>query len=177
MKKVVGPVGRKPASLVTPLVMAVLLVGLDLVVAGGGVMFTFLAFVGLVLVGLPWAAFAWRERGILLTRLRSLGIVLLAGALVCAWFVFDDGRARDNLVAAAAALNQYKARAGRYPEKLEELVPAHLPRVPKARSFGLGATVYYRVDKEGRATLMYTSMPPFGRTVLDVQSGAWSLLD
>jgi hypothetical protein len=172
-----APAGRRPASLVTPLVIAALLVGLDVVLAGGGVMFTFLAFVGLVLVGLPWAVFAWRDRPILLTRLRSLGIVLLAGVLICAWFVFDDGRARDNLLAAAAALNQYKAKAGRYPGTLEDLVPAHLPRLPQARSFGLGEKVYYRVDKEGAATLMYTSMPPFTRAVLDVQSGTWSVLD
>jgi len=168
---------RKPASLVTALVIGAALIGMDLVLSGGGVMFTFLAFAGLVLVGLPWAAFAWREWPILRSRLRSLGIILLAGLLNCAWFVFDDGRARDNLLAAATVLNQYKAKAGRYPVKLEDLVPAHLPRLPQARSFGWGEKVYYRVDKEGSATLMYTSMPPFTRAVLDVQSGTWSILD
>jgi hypothetical protein len=97
--------------------------------------------------------------------------------LVSGWYVFDDRRARDNLRAAAAALHQYKARAGRYPERLEDLVPAHLPGLPQARRFGYGAKVYYRVDKEGGATLMYTTIPPFGRAVLDVQTGEWSILD
>ena len=49
--------------------------------------------------------------------------------------------------------------------------------LPQVRSFGFGAKVYYRVDKEGAATLMYTSMPPFTRAVLDVQSGTWTILD
>lgn len=172
-----APACRRPASLVAALVLAMLLVAADMIVAGGGVMFTLLAFVGLVLLGLPWAAFAWRERPIFWSRLRSLGMLLLAGLVNCAWFVLDDRRARDNVAAVRQALTQYKAKAGRYPERLEDLVPSHLPRMPQARSFGFGEKVHYRVDKEGAATLMYTSIPPFTRAVLNVQTGEWSILD
>ncbi len=78
----------------------------------------------------------------------NLAAELLLSAMVAAKAVELRTHQNHLLVEAALALAVYRARHGKYPERLEELVPELLPQVPPDL-FTSGQKVIYRREGEG----------------------------
>jgi hypothetical protein len=169
-----GPT-RKPASLATPIVIVLFVLGMDAMVsmpllAGGAAFWSATA-------GLLWALAAFRDRRVFLMRMRAVAIVLGPTAAVTGYGWHDNRLARERVTATAESLKVYKAKHGAYPDRLDVLVPEYFSEPPKARAWGMGSRIYYRRAKDGSVALMYVEVPPFGRSALDVDSGKWSYLD
>jgi hypothetical protein len=142
-----------------------------------------LLFVWQFFVRLPWAlltrAADWRR-----FRLVRCGIYLVTALLCFALARFDDRVASDRADSVAQAVKAFHAAQGRYPENLDELVPAHLPAIPVARPLALQQDSFrYRnppANTDGTRRppmLMYTALGPFGWSLYDFEKNAWELRD
>ena len=76
-----------------------------------------------------------------------------------------------------AACDAYKGRHGVLPATLQQLVPEFLPAVPLAKyTLSYGAFTYSAAS-DGAHTLMYVTLPPFGRRVYHFEQRSWSRSD
>jgi hypothetical protein len=170
------PAPLEPASLSTPIVIALVVIVMDVAVLGVPLLAASAAFFSAT-AGLFWALAAFRERGVLLSRLRAVAIVLGISGVLTALGMYDGRLARERVTAVAESLKAYKAKHGGYPESLDALVPEYFPRVPSALTLGVGSRIRYFRGKDGSAELMYVSIPPFGRSRLRVDTGRWDFFD
>ena len=107
--------------------------------------------------------------------LRSAVYFLTVAAMIFGLYLNNQlAEQRSKIV--IAALDNYKAQNGRFPDKLEELVPKFLPKIPLAKINVYGSFRYY-VFAEDRHTLMYVVVPPFGRKLYNLEKKSWSQLD
>lgn len=98
-------------------------------------------------------------------------VVLIIGANVVNNMV-AEGRAKDII----AACEQFKVKNGRYPEKLSELVPDFLAKVPSAKYSLTGSAFRYFSRQESHA-LMYEAVPPYGRKYYVFEKKVWESVD
>jgi hypothetical protein len=82
------------------------------------------------------------------------------------------------------AVKQYKAKYQRYPETLQTMVPEFLFSVPVAKySLLYNDFKYwrkdYKIDEQLHevATLLYVTLPPFGRPVFYFEEDRWGYID
>ena len=113
-----------------------------------------------------------------LFRLRAIkaSVVTGAGAAAIALIVVFNNIAEDRAREVIAAAETFKVKFGRYPEKLDELVPLFLAEVPMAKPAGMMRDFDYG-NLNGEHTLMYTVVPPFGRKLYNFERSRWSALD
>lgn len=142
---------------------------------GGIAMITFLL---VLLVALPRALWAGFRKNAALRNLRlaKMGIYLAMAALVIATIRIDLHFARRNADSVAAALRQYQAAHGAYPDKLEALVPDFLPAVPDAR-FSLTQNRFYYHATPDSHDLSYVVIPPFGLNSYNLEKDRWTVRD
>ncbi len=101
----------------------------------------------------------------------AIMIILIIGANALNNTIAES-RAKDII----AACEQFKAKRGRYPEKLTELVPDYLPAVPSAKYSLMGSSFRYFGRQDSRA-LMYEAVPPYGRKYYVFERKAWEFVD
>lgn len=90
---------------------------------------------------------------------------------------FHAATARNHAAQVIDACRAYQARHGMLPDHLEDLVPEFLARVPRAKyTLQWGEFTYWTSSRTSH-TLMYVSLPPFGRRVYHFEEGRWSVLD
>ncbi len=129
-----------------------------------------------VLYYLPRAIGAYPDRTLLRLRLIKAVVTLATGAAAIAAIVTFNLMAQDHARTVIAAAEAFKAKFGRYPDRLDELVPAFLPEVPNAKPAGMMPRFLYYASADGH-TLMYTVLPPFGRRLYTFEEQRWSALD
>jgi len=107
-------------------------------------------------------------------------IGLFALAAVCTIYTIHV----NNLIAKqrgdilVTAIKQYKATHNQYPEKLQDLVPEFVPKVPKAKYvLGEFGNFRYFSYKKDPPILFYYYLPPFGRPTYNFQKEKWTYLD
>lgn len=111
-------------------------------------------------------------------RLRLVAIYIIAATATLAFVALDIRIAASRAQSVVQALQTYNARHGRYPERLEELVPETLPVLPRARLAFILDGYYYRTDEEGKQPRFgYTIVAPFGRMMYDFEAFRWNALD
>lgn len=89
----------------------------------------------------------------------------------------NDRIARSRAETVIAAVGAFQAKAGHYPDRLEELVPAYLPAVPPAKiAFAFAQFTYLKPPGEA-PLLFYFGVPPFGRPTYSFAEARWSYLD
>lgn len=118
----------------------------------------------------------WNKNGLALGGVR---LVIWVGAMAATIGALDyyTTRAQAGGEALVAALQAYRAREGRYPEKLEALAPRDIAAVPlmpsppgrSERSF------YYRLSGEHFRLMYYTGIR-MGKE-FDSSTGKWEALD
>lgn len=171
------PAPVKPPGVVRPIAWGAALIAFDVFVGGATALLSILTLLFLSTFGLGWALASWRNRALMLGRLRAIAITSVMAAAAIAWGLYDGVQAERRVLATAGAVKAFAARHGRYPERLEELVPAFLPEAPHAHRFGMARTLYYRPVGDKGPWLMYISAPPFGSRSLEVETGNWQFVD
>lgn len=90
--------------------------------------------------------------------------------------------AYENAKIVIAACEQYKIKKGAYPDRLDDLVPVYLTRIPVTRYTGIAGWQY--IHRPNRETaegdyylLQFTYEPPFGRRVYHSQTRKWRSMD
>ena len=84
--------------------------------------------------------------------------------------------AKANAARVVTACEEFHVANGRYPQSLDELVPRHMPSVPRAKyCLGFGEFRYWYMD--GEPMLLWYAVPPFGRKVYDFENRRWNYID
>jgi hypothetical protein len=158
------------------------LFGMDAIVMGQGFLSVPVVFVAIV-VQLGLAARHtvlrnWREA---LLHVAACAIYALTFLLVWTYILTNRNMAARRADALIAACDAYDAKHGRYPDRLEELIPEFVDRIPRARYVVMwGEFDYYAFPTEGAErhhTLKYVVVPPFGRRLYHLEERRWSYLD
>jgi hypothetical protein len=87
---------------------------------------------------------------------------------------------RSNAGTIIAACEKYKGKTGEYPARLNDLVPAYLPKVPVARYTLMSGGFYYYRDRRSSTDsyrLIFVHEAPFGRKVYDSAHKGWHEID
>ena len=155
--------------------IALVLAGLDAFIFGQGVFAIALCIAGF-LHYLPRAIGAHPDAALFRLRVIKAVVVITAGVAALAVIIVANRVAEEHAEQVIAAVEAFKMKQGRYPEKLEELVPAYLPEVPLAKPLGAARRFRY-LTADGEHTLMYTVVPPFGRRLYSFERKRWSALD
>lgn len=137
-----------------------------------------IAIFGLLVIlffALPRTLWAWKNKPLRNLRAAKLLIYLLMVFAIGATIQVDLYFTRLRAETVIAALKQYQARHGGYPDKLEQLVPEFLPAIPDARSLTQNNFFYHAADNSH--TLSYMVMPPFGWTSHEMETGRWTVRD
>jgi hypothetical protein len=74
------------------------------------------------------------------------------------------------------AVEAYRVGQGKYPERLEDLVPQFLSKVPRS-AVRLTSTKYYYLHHKDYHSLMWAEAPPFGRRTYKFETKEWSHID
>lgn len=91
---------------------------------------------------------------------------------------FQRGVAETNAEEVVAACESYRADNGRFPRRLDQLVPRYLSSVPVAKyCLGPGRFVYSSSDNTGITKLFWYVAPPRLRKVYDFETRSWSHLE
>lgn len=128
----------------------------------------------LVFILVPIALFSFRNK----PKLRYVGnkilIYLILVGVTFVFYAYDLSLARQRSGVIIAAVDQYYQDQGAYPVKLQDLVPAYLPKVPKPRL--VPSTFLYRQAPED-TFLMYSGLSPFDRYSWSFINKEWSYID
>lgn len=115
-----------------------------------------------------------RERVKLLVS--KAGIYAVMIALIIGANIFNNivaGRRANDII---TACEQFRAKTGRYPGQLSELVPDFLPTIPAAKYSLMGSSFRYFAREDSHA-LMYVAIPPYGRKYYVFEKRAWETVD
>ena len=75
------------------------------------------------------------------------------------------------------ACEEFCAATGKYPRKLQDLVPGYLKSVPRAKYCLCWGEFMYWNDKGIPAMLVWCKIPPFGRKVYTFADRRWGYID
>lgn len=150
----------------------------DLGYAGQGLLSVFVAVTGfgLLMGGALWSAVGGAAP---LARRRALraGIYFAFGLIAYGTARFHVTTAETHAARVIEACRAFETRYGVLPARLDALVPEFLPAVPRAKYTIAFGEFTYAASDEKRHTLMYVSLPPFGRRIYNFEDGQWHQLD
>ncbi|MDO8310947.1 MAG: hypothetical protein Q7T25_03310 [Sideroxyarcus sp.] len=130
---------------------------------------------------LPHAFWARKDAKLFKLRLSKAAVTFVAGVATLGIILYGNVVAEERAELIVAAVEQFQTKYGRYPDKLEEIVPEYIPAIPQAK-FALGAEAFgaerfrYSVT-DSQHMLVYTVTPPFGRRIYTFEAHKWSTLD
>jgi len=109
-------------------------------------------------------------------RLSKAAITSVAGFAALGVVAYGNVMARDRAESLIVSVERFQARHGRYPERLEEMVPEFVAEIPRAKYVVIADR--FRYSRSGsRHSLMYVEMPPFGRRIYTFEDRQWTTLD
>lgn len=175
-----SPYGTRWTRWIRPAGLSLLLILLDEL----GV-YAFLIGAILILVYLPRSLLARKYAACRKERLIRFAVYLAAVGVVLSLIPINRRVAEERAERIIAAVDNYKAANGKYPDRLDQLAPQFIAEIPaKARvtltdsgfryyagSYDAGSAV-----KESH-TLMYVAMPPFGRRTYHFETKTWGFID
>jgi hypothetical protein len=169
-------VAKKPPSLKGTLVVCGAILALD-VFGIGAPMLAVYTGLALALWLVPRIFFIRGQPELRRHRIRVALATAAMIALDASAYIVGEIVAERRVTAVADALTRYKLERNAYPLRLQDLVPNYLPAIEpvKPQSLMSGPPTYlYHPEGPG---LMYVSIPPFGRRVLNVATREWADLD
>ena len=106
-----------------------------------------------------------------------IGIPALTICLVGVNSVFQLAVAKENAQRVVAACEKYHAANGKFPIKLDELVPQYMHSIPWAKyCLGPGGRFYYYYNF-GKPMLVWQVVTPHFRRIYNFDTRSWSYLD
>jgi len=115
------------------------------------------------------AALKLKDRPKLKGSLAASGIFIAAGMSTYFFPYINDMTARSAANGVIKAAESYKAKNGVYPQKLEQLSPAFISKIPRAKYTILWSN-FYILD----GNLVYVNTPPFNLRQYDLAGGRWT---
>ena len=165
-----------PERSLTFVVIATLTLGIiDAFFFGQAVISVILCIAG-VLYFLPRAIAARRDDARFKLRLSKAAITTIVGFTALGMIVYGNVIARERAESLIVAIEQFHAKHGRYPERLEEIVPVFISGIPKAKYVVIADRFSY-FKSDSRHSLMYVEIPPFGRRIYTFEDRKWTTLD
>jgi hypothetical protein len=159
-------------SLIFVVIAALAWAMVDALFLGQGAISFILCLVGVLYFPLR-AIQARKDEARFKLRLSKAGVCSVAGFAVLGIIVYGNVIARERAEKLVVAVEQFYAKQGRYPERLEELVPAFIPAVPRAKYVIIADRFQYSVASS-RHALMYVVVPPFGRRIYTFEDRKWT---
>jgi hypothetical protein len=167
---------RPPRMIRTGLMLGLLFL-VDLGFMGQGIFSLLVAVVGLTILTLAWMWSLIRgQRALAGSRAARAALYLLLGAASFGAMRFHAHTARVNAARVIEACRSYQRAHAKLPERLEDLVPAFLPAVPRAKYTLMFGEFTYWSSATGH-TLLYVVLPPSGRQLYHFEEDRWSQLD
>ncbi|MCX5804432.1 MAG: hypothetical protein NTU69_13055 [Proteobacteria bacterium] len=163
---------------ITPHVVAAFIIFLvfAVVIDSLGIIFAFL--VALMVIALK------RVKSEHPVRMKLIAIGIYTVMLVCAIALkaINNQVSLRNASVIIAACEQYKTKKGVYPDRLNNLVPEYLSKVPVARYSGITGWTYFhhskkREDEGDYYTLQYSYESLFGRRFYNSETKQWRSMD
>ena len=107
--------------------------------------------------------------------------VLIVMLIILIYSVSLSGAGKNFMISISGnylsnADSDYKERYGKYPDKLEDLVPEFIHKVPLAR-LCLAYNRFMYISRDRNPLLVYYVVPPFGRAVYDLEKKSWGYMD
>ncbi|MDD5285972.1 MAG: hypothetical protein PHD54_08940 [Desulfuromonadaceae bacterium] len=99
-------------------------------------------------------------------------IPILTLAIVAGNAAMQSKIANANAERIIVACEQFRSATGKYPDRLDELVPKYLTSIPQARYALMFSDFRYR-NPDGNHQLMWDERPPFGRRIYDFEQRKW----
>ena len=109
-------------------------------------------------------------------RLIIMGIYATMIVLVFASNHLNNVIAKSKAELIIKACEQYRIKNGVYPPELSVLVPEFLKEIPTAKYTFLSNQFRY-ITSADRHRLMFTSIPPFGRSYYILEEKKWGSID
>lgn len=135
------------------------------------------------LFALIWYA-TRKEKNGYTAKIKLVAIGVYAVLLIMTFVIknINNRIAYENAKIIIAACEQYKIKKGAYPDRLNDLVPGYLTRIPVARYTGIAGWKYFHHPNRGTAEgdyylLQFTYEPPFGRRAYHSQTKKWRSMD
>ncbi|MCX7168106.1 MAG: hypothetical protein NTV11_17775 [Rhodocyclales bacterium] len=167
----VSPYGTRWTKWIRPAGLSLLLIFLDAL----GV-YAFLIGAFLIMVYLPRSLLAEKYAACRKERLIRFVVYLAAVGTVLSLIPINRQIAEERAERIIAAVENYKAANGRYPDRLDQLVPQFIAVIPaKARATFTDSGFRYFAGESH--TLMYVAMPPFGRRTYNFETKSWGFMD
>jgi hypothetical protein len=150
---------------------------LDVGYSGQGLFSLAVAVTGLMVltVGALWSGLRGAAP---LARRRALraGMYLALGVATLVVVRVNLATAETGAARVIEACRAFELRHGMLPGQLQDLVPDFLPSVPRAK-YTLAWNAFTYSASDAGHTLMYTTLPPFGRRIYSFEAARWSQLD
>ena len=167
---------KRPRHFVWTLVVCAVLYFLDALFIGLPSLGTFFCVVFMIT---NFVAFLWRRKGeraiVMKYGIRSLALCMTVFAILST-FMFNRHLGHVNARLIIKAVEDYRSEQGKYPERLEDLVPRYFSKVPRA-AIRFNSTKYYYHHHKGYHSLMWAEAPPFGRRTYHFETKEWSYMD
>jgi len=103
-------------------------------------------------------------------------IYLCAGTFIIGIFMLNTHIGNRNADKIIHSVEKYKADKGDYPAKLGDLVPEYMPKIPVC-AYRMVSNQYRYSYTETSHSLMYASLPPYGRRLYYFQNKEWTYID
>jgi len=156
------------------LIGAALLFFVDAILANQGAI-SVIVGIFVLFISVPRALFG-RDRALRTLRLKKSAIWLIAVVGVFAFNRVSNEMAHRRANDVIVAVKAYHQQHGVYPKRLDDLVPAFLPSVPRAKYVLFLGEFKYLYDAANPA-LFYVEVPPFGRPTFSFGRNKWDYLD
>jgi hypothetical protein len=122
------------------------------------------------------AFLAWKNTALRRRRLAAAAVYFIMAVMVLAYIQANNRRASRKADLLIAACEEYRAVHTIYPEKLADLVPDFIEKIPKAKyAYATGQFCY--VSRKDTHMLWYVSFPPFGKRIYRFETKKWGFLD
>ena len=169
--------GRSDGSIILRRTLLLILLCIAFVLVGHTLALTFIA--GAISVGsaLQCALEKWQGHA---AGARKAGWKVLMYAVLCvvalSLTIASEKLARHRANRIILAVERYRAEQGRYPDRLDDLVPRYLAAIPLANYSLLGDFYYHQDTRHGDASvwLRYLTLPPFDGPMYRFDRGRWS---
>jgi hypothetical protein len=142
---------------------------------GQGVI-SFILCVAGVLYFLPRAIAARQDEARFKLRLSKAAVTSIVGFAALGMIVYGNVIAGERAEKLVVAIEQFYAKHGRYPERLEDVAPAFISEIPRAKYVVIADRFKY-FESDSRHSLMYVEIPPYGRRIYTFEDRKWTTLD
>ncbi len=118
----------------------------------------------------------WKDKVLLKRRFVVIVICSVMVFLIIASNRINNKIALDRASTIISACNQYRIEHGVYPDKLNDLIPKYLDSIPPSK-YVVSHNQFRYISSKDSHSLMFISIPPFGRRYYVLEEKRWGFMD